>query len=270
MKTIDKSEYLRVVNKLNMECQMSGYVYADKDWAMDPFYSSGHRLYFITEGTAFMYLNDRKIHLKAGHMYLLPRHLPYGFACDGTMEKFFIHFTLYFSTGFEVFDLLEDHFEMPFDAYMEEKIAFIRENLDYNDEDFWAYNELIWHSFKIILKPMMAEVLSAENRHQPFERLYEYVSKNIRFGLTIDELAGVMNLSKPYLSGKFKKATGYTLKEYVNHRIIQKAKEMLGYTDESLKSIAEDLNFSDVYYFSHFFKRHVEVPPSVYRKNLKS
>jgi AraC-like DNA-binding protein len=66
----------------------------------------------------------------------------------------------------------------------------------------------------------------------------------------------------------FKKYTGVPPVQYHLDLKILRAKEMLLYTDKSVKEISYDLGFQSIYYFSRIFKNKLGVSPSEIRKTI--
>lgn len=85
--------------------------------------------------------------------------------------------------------------------------------------------------------------------------------------VTINEIAKKMLYSRSHISKVFKQQTGQSLKSYIDKTRLDKAKEMLLYSDFSISDIAFALGFKDVYSFSRFFKKHTASCPKAYRKN---
>ena len=87
--------------------------------------------------------------------------------------------------------------------------------------------------------------------------------------LSMESACEFVGISVSYLSLLFKKNTGGTFVSYLTGLRIDKAKELLKYSDDRIIEIAEKCGYKDVYYFSHSFKKHVGIPPKKYRENQK-
>jgi YesN/AraC family two-component response regulator len=64
--------------------------------------------------------------------------------------------------------------------------------------------------------------------------------------------------------------TGISLWDYLNRFRIQKAKELLLLTDESITRIATDVGYEDVGYFGRVFHEIVEASPRAYRQKARA
>jgi len=84
--------------------------------------------------------------------------------------------------------------------------------------------------------------------------------------VTINELAEKFSYSRSHLSKIFKQEYGMSLKSYIDTLRLEKAKEMLAYSERTISEIAHELDFKDIYTFSRFFKRNTGLSPKHYRK----
>lgn len=64
-----------------------------------------------------------------------------------------------------------------------------------------------------------------------------------------------------------KKATGFTVGDYINNRVVLEAKRLLCNSPLTVKEIAFYLGFNDPSYFNRFFKRNTKVTAIEFRKN---
>jgi len=89
----------------------------------------------------------------------------------------------------------------------------------------------------------------------------EHVSSNI----TAEEIAMKLNMGYSWFRRTFKEYTGFSPSQFMIQLRIQKAKELLAQTNDSVKQIALQLNFESTGYFSVFFKRETDLSPLEYR-----
>lgn len=75
-------------------------------------------------------------------------------------------------------------------------------------------------------------------------------------------------LSIDVFSKKIKKKFGKTPSKLIQERMILEAKKRLHLTYKSIKEIANELGFDDEFYFSRYFKNHVNVSPKVFREKV--
>lgn len=95
-----------------------------------------------------------------------------------------------------------------------------------------------------------------------------YIDRNYRFGINLDQTAAYINMSPCYLSKLFKKVTGENFINYLTQEKINLAKEMLRHTNMPIINIAYELSYSETNYFSKAFKKNVGISPTEYRDTL--
>ncbi len=83
---------------------------------------------------------------------------------------------------------------------------------------------------------------------------------------TIQYLADHCHLSANYLSDLLAKETGRSAKDHINDFIIEKAKDLLMGSEESISGIAYHLGFNYPHYFGRLFKQKTGKTPQEYRQ----
>jgi AraC family transcriptional regulator len=92
----------------------------------------------------------------------------------------------------------------------------------------------------------------------------DYVGDNLPRDLSLAELAAVANLSPYHFARTFKRSTGLSPHQYVLHRRVERAKELLKGTDLPVGIVALRAGFASPSHFSQQFKRIVGTPPSAF------
>ncbi|MCP4313089.1 MAG: AraC family transcriptional regulator [Bacteroidetes bacterium] len=95
------------------------------------------------------------------------------------------------------------------------------------------------------------------------------IRENVEAQLNFQLFAEENNIGYSYFRKMFKKYTGVPPVQYHLDLKILRAKEMLLYSDKSIKEISYDLGFQSIYYFSRIFKNKLSVSPSEFRKSGK-
>ncbi len=95
-----------------------------------------------------------------------------------------------------------------------------------------------------------------------------YIERNIKKGISLEDVANHVNISTYYLSKIFKKEMGVNFITYITDRKMELAKEMLATTDVPVLNIALDLAYNEANYFSKAFKKKTGYTPSEYREKF--
>lgn len=101
---------------------------------------------------------------------------------------------------------------------------------------------------------------------QAIQKAAEYIRKNYRNKITIEDIAQVVYLSPCYVSRIFKQGLGCTLMEYLTQVRVEEAKTMLKNPKYNVMQVAEESGFEDPAYFTRVFKKLEGITPSRYKQ----
>ena len=87
--------------------------------------------------------------------------------------------------------------------------------------------------------------------------------------LSVDSIAGSLNLSTPHMSRLYKQQTLHTVLEDIILMRMRKARELLLMTDFPINEISEQVGFANSTYFYKAFKQSNGVTPNEYRKTFR-
>lgn len=105
------------------------------------------------------------------------------------------------------------------------------------------------------------------NKSYAVKRIINYLNENYEHKISLDQIAHNMYLSPVYISKIFKEETGESPINYLIKIRLERAREILEDTESSsVKSIANQVGYEDVYHFSKLFKKYYGVSPLNYKK----
>ncbi|MBQ9156587.1 MAG: response regulator [Eubacterium sp.] len=128
-----------------------------------------------------------------------------------------------------------------------------------------AYNEII-KMVDIVFDKMNVKGKLSDGG---MKSVVDYIERNIKRGISLEDVANHVNISTYYLSKIFKKEMGVNFITYVTDRKMDLAKEMLINTDIPVLNIALDLAYNEANYFSKAFKKKTGLTPSEYREKYR-
>lgn len=102
-------------------------------------------------------------------------------------------------------------------------------------------------------------------RNDSTEKAIEYIKNRFDSQLSLDDIAGSVNLSKYHFLRIFKDNTGYTPCEYLKNYRISKAKTYLKQTTYSICEVSRTCGFESVSHFIQIFKQSEGVTPKTFR-----
>ncbi len=112
----------------------------------------------------------------------------------------------------------------------------------------------------------LSDELAQSRPDTPMKKIIDYIQRNYRDDIKIENLARLFGYNSIYLGQLFKNATGSYFNTYLEGVRIENAK---GYLREGLKvyQVARRIGYRNLDYFSAKFKRYVGVSPSEYRES---
>jgi len=119
-----------------------------------------------------------------------------------------------------------------------------------------------------------SKILMIDVRQQPLKahcddavaRIQLYLETHYNKHITMEEMAGICNMSPRNFSRRFERATSNTPLEYLQRYRIENAKKMLETPNESIERIAMDCGYEDISFFRKIFRRHVGMTPKEYKQ----
>lgn len=100
--------------------------------------------------------------------------------------------------------------------------------------------------------------------HPMVEQVADYIERHISEGISVEELARQVHMSKYYFLRKFKEQTGVTVHNFVlNKRLIQASEELL--QGNNMTQVWQNAGFADYSSFLRNFKRAFGISPGKYR-----
>ena len=122
--------------------------------------------------------------------------------------------------------------------------------------------------FFLLLKQLIEEyadekVTLISDQNMETKAICEFLEKNYRNNITLDDLCNLTGLSKYYLLRSFTKQKGISPYSYLETIRIDKAKKLLEQGVLPI-DVALQTGFSDQSHFSNFFKKFIGLTPKQY------
>lgn len=258
---------LKLWKALHMEVAASGLAEVDASWKMENVRAPFSRLYFIPRGGGTLTLCGREIALLEGWVYLIPAGLLYHYRCDFSMQQLYFHINIIQENGIDLFYGCSGIYGHSASAdYLEKVLALYRSS---GIEEAFRLQGILWEELGTFTK--MAGI--QEERTKVYSRLveevFDFAQNPVSARNRVRSLAERLHVSESTLSKRFRHETGMTPGGYLEQLVIQKACRLLINGDKTMSQIAEELEFSDQFYFARFFKRQMHMTPSAYRRQMQ-
>lgn len=116
------------------------------------------------------------------------------------------------------------------------------------------------------LTEAVAEAKGLQKYPRMIRNLVSHLNSNYASEFSLTNVALEIGISQEHLSREFKKATGFTITEYIMIKRAEKAADLLVTTQLSIADIAYFVGYQDANYFVKIFKKKYDMTPSEYRR----
>ncbi|WP_455616962.1 helix-turn-helix domain-containing protein [Eisenbergiella sp.] len=120
-----------------------------------------------------------------------------------------------------------------------------------------------------IFSDLVNQYKRQSEQSQFVENCKRYVAEHLFAKFTIQEMAKALSMNRTYLSSKFAKKTGMTIRDYILQERLIAASNMLRYSGESVSLISDYMQFSSPGRFSAYFRKKYGITPLKYREEKK-
>ena len=115
----------------------------------------------------------------------------------------------------------------------------------------------------------VSERLQKQRTSNYVECCKEYINRNYRKKIYLEDIAEALEISAGYLSRIFRAETHSRLQDYITQVRVERAANLLIYSEESIAGIAEYVNFPSQSYMGKVFKQYKNMTPREYREQWK-
>ncbi|MFB9842435.1 GlxA family transcriptional regulator [Mucilaginibacter ginsenosidivorans] len=116
--------------------------------------------------------------------------------------------------------------------------------------------------------PYQVYQFSKNHGDELINRVQDWMENNYREKISLDKLAGLVNLSRKTFLRHFKKATGDTPQLYLQKLRVETAKRLLESKDITFNEITWEVGYQDVSSFHKIFKQETGLTPMSYREKF--
>ena len=252
----DLYQHIHILNVAKSECK------PEWSWISDVNRWTGFHLWFVLSGGAQIRVEQEEYHLVAGDFFLFD--LSRNHYCTHDPQHPLTVYSVYFHT---------DGALLPTPFAPQKSIgqfalhsALFEQLLQADEANNEAHN--LWFT------PILHQFLTAPPRRATSQEPENAAILQVRRGLDshperpfcLDALCRQIGYSKNHFIRLFKTQTGKTPYEYYLERKIEKAKQLILYSNMSQSDIAAALNYADSNHFVKQFTKRVGVTPRQYRK----
>lgn len=241
------------------------------DWSRGEHRRRRDCIYLILGGKGEITINGKVYYPQKNDMVLLPKNSIVSLYSENETcyNKYWCDFIMHFD-GVSLFDVIDFPYVVSLDD-----ITRPKELLDLIDELHLKTDA----ASALMINAALLELVSIflRNGNRNVEKLKEdefvkhikaFIEKNIAEPLSVKILADEMCFNEKYLIYLFKMHFGTTPARYIKMIRLEKAKQLLLYTDLKAVSVVNKIGYSSIQKFSKDFKAHTGFSPTEFRKEF--
>ena len=253
-------------------------------------YHPEHQLTYFIKGEGTSFIGNHVERFKPGDVYFIGKNVPHVSKCDeayylNNPELEALSISLFFND--ETFG--SQFFEIPEMAHIKRLLEMASRGIKITGEEKETIAMLIKEcqqidGFKrfqnllsildIMAKSENIKTLSGvrylspskENENERINVVFSFLSNSFRTAITLNQIAGVANMTPNAFCRYFKQRTGRPYSLFINEMRVEYAGKMIAGSHESFGNIAIESGFNSISYFNRQFKRITGMSPLQYRK----
>lgn len=241
----------------------AGEFFCDSNYSVNrENYNSILALYVIS-GNITLVQNEIEFTARQNEMLIVDCYKPHQYFANGNAHTLWVHFDGANSKIW--FDEIVSRFTQKIKCThrLGEHISSIIKCIKSNANEFDVSNEI----YSLLCSISKGNEQKYENSKSDYiETAKRFIISNYTQDLTVEQIAESVNMSVSFFSKLFKESTGFSPYDYLLSVRLDKAKELLQKTDDSVQNIAFKTGFNSTSNFIYFFKKATGLSPLKFRK----
>lgn len=253
-----------------------------------------HRIIFVADGEGDILVDGKAFELKKNDLFYISAGVPYKISASGTAQIIFLNFDLsmknsdkrgqYRAVPFSNSIKSGEEFLCPYRLYEDDsEIRFLRLSASSNTvrealniaeyfekgeggsyKDDILSGDMIGLISKILMR--VKTDINKKSFMAVAELAVQYIQKNYAKKISVSDVADALSFHQSHLNRCMQKTFNTSTYDYLLKYRLEKAMELLIYTNDSVSNIAEAVGFLEPRGFSTAFKKYFGVSPTMIRK----
>ncbi len=241
-------------------------------------------------------VNNENYYIYNGHLCILNSGIEHHYSITPTQDeeisvRNIIFYPTLFGEEFTAENFIDEMYEKLMGCPPKRHYDFIQISKDYNKDFFKLismmqnelmkkesnYLDVIKNCLMTVFIKIFRETATDKkptmimlNNIKIIESSLHYIEERYAENLSLLDISMHYNLSNIYFNQLFKAYTGQSFKKYLQKFRMEKAKELLQQSDDTLDVICQKVGYTDLKQFHLLFKRIVGLTPFQYKKSIRS
>lgn len=228
-------------------------------------------LHYIEEGHMKVIYNNIEYKIQQGQIFILPSFTGHDYYVEGEYKTKAWWLEFAGADSEKMVLRLEEMSNGPVLDIGDEQRELVIQILKHCTMEGCVFDksQLLYKLLIELISKKIEEEMRSVATLSPLDQVLQHIDQHIGSVLRVEELAFQVGYSSSYLITCFKKQFAMTPNQYIYHRRVIKAKQLLSYADLSLENIAEICGFYDASHLVHRFKKHEGLTPLRYKREIE-
>lgn len=229
-------------------------------------------LFYCVDGSGWFQIGKQRYEVGPNEFFILPQHEEhsYGSSSENPWTIYWVHFGGDSLPKFNQVQEVQKHFKPQVVRNNGEIIPIFLKiyktlELGYSIDNLLFANMCLSHFLTLFVYNKRHYASASNEKLDCVDSAIHHMQDNINDNISLITLSKKYNYSVSRFSNLFKQKTGYAPIDYFLQMKMQKACQLLDFSDRSIKDIAFSMGFDDPYYFSKRFRKIIGVSPKKYR-----
>jgi len=272
-----------------------GYVESHRRWVVKGLESPFARIYYVEKGHGYITLPGGEVEVTPGHLYLVPAFVTHSYVCEPGSGLYYLFVFEELKHQTDLFDMYDFPVEVPVEddalflfRYFVRSFPQLMLRLPSSDPEGYdnhesfaifakRYREMHLHEraqlrgmvYIVFSKFMAGSKPKIWTEDPRLQKVLKYILEHLEEEISVDYLADIACLTKPYLIRQFKQSLGVAPLQFITHKKVEKAQLLLVTDDCPVQDIACAVGYADASYFVRLFKKKVGMTPQEYRTKMR-
>lgn len=226
---------------------------------------------YTMSGTGRLIYQNQQYGLKAGDAFWIHCNEHHYYECDSEGGWEFLWFHFQGPGSLAVYQVFNNHGSpVAAPASPDDMVQAMQEIIALTRGNNFACDVKIASFIHLVLTQL---ILAAQTENNRYQHMPDYIKQVIKIldihypeKMSLDDLSRQSGVSKYHLLRKFKQYTGSTIGDYLMMQRLNRAKELLKYSDCTINEIADLCGITNTSHFIRLFRAQEDMTPSHFRR----
>lgn len=254
-------------HSLHYYLALCGHFWCKKGYEVNRHYYKHLFLVYVLEGEFYLRYRDGEYRAGPGDAVFIDCQKPHVYGTGSGVEFYFVYLS-----GGQGRQICEDLYKKCGPVLHTHARNTLENGIHYllyclNRDKLPPPMEVSARLYRLLCTLYPAEAMNEASRlYKAISPVFEYISYNLANPITTTDMANAVHMSRSYFSRAFHKVTGQAPHEYLIKQRMEMAKQLLAYTDMTIREIAATVGYNSEVGFIQAFTSRVLTTPTRYRK----